>query len=55
LEWFAGAWSTSKNALPVTAICFPVASFMAIWNIAIRFNSPIDKASVATLPVGTRG
>ena len=32
-----------------------VASFMAIWNIAIRFNSPIDNASVATLPPGTRG
>jgi hypothetical protein len=28
---------------------------MAIWNIAIRFNSSIDNASVATLPLGTRG
>ena len=25
------------------------------WNITIRFNSPIDNASVATLPLGTRG
>jgi hypothetical protein len=38
-----------------TAICFPVASFLAILNIAIRFNSPIDNASVATLPLGIRG